>query len=156
MAHLVDHSIYMQCAIELAKSNPAAPFAAVLVNQRKGAIVAKGVNQTSANPLMHGEIAAIEDYVRQGGDDWEGLTLYTTAEPCCMCQGAILWAGIRNVVFGASIVDLHRLGWRQIAIPAAEVAARSWESDYLVQGGICADRCLELFAVARHEAPSWE
>ena len=29
-----------------------------------------------------------------------GATLYTSAEPCAMCAGAIYWAGIGRVVFG--------------------------------------------------------
>ena len=29
-----------------------------------------------------------------------GLTLYTTAEPCMMCVGGILWSGIKKVVYG--------------------------------------------------------
>lgn len=29
-------------------------------------------------------------------------TLYTSAEPCVMCAGAIYWSGIKNVVFGIS------------------------------------------------------
>jgi tRNA(Arg) A34 adenosine deaminase TadA len=29
-----------------------------------------------------------------------GCTLYTSAEPCAMCAGAIYWAGIGRVVFG--------------------------------------------------------
>ena len=31
-----------------------------------------------------------------------GCTLYTSAEPCAMCAGAIYWAGIGRVVFGLS------------------------------------------------------
>lgn len=35
-----------------------------------------------------------------------GSTLYTSAEPCAMCAGAIYWAGIGRVVYGLSE---HRL-----------------------------------------------
>jgi tRNA(Arg) A34 adenosine deaminase TadA len=31
-----------------------------------------------------------------------GCTMYTSAEPCAMCSGAIYWAGIGRVVFGLS------------------------------------------------------
>ena len=31
-----------------------------------------------------------------------GATLYSSAEPCAMCAGAIYWAGIGRVVFGQS------------------------------------------------------
>jgi tRNA(Arg) A34 adenosine deaminase TadA len=35
-----------------------------------------------------------------------GCTLYSSAEPCAMCAGAIYWAGIGRVVFGQSERDL--------------------------------------------------
>jgi tRNA(Arg) A34 adenosine deaminase TadA len=135
----------MKKAIDLAKTNPAAPFGAVLVDRRTGLIVSQGVNQSSQNPTLHGEIAAINDYVRQNGTDWQELTLYTSAEPCCMCQGAVLWAGITEVVYGTSIAQLRQLGWKQIDIPSQEVVARSWDPTVSILGGVCADECDRLF-----------
>ena len=38
--------------------------------------------------------------------DWEtlsGSTLYSSAEPCVMCAGAILWSGVGRVVFGLGV-----------------------------------------------------
>ena len=144
----LDHDKYMRIAIELAQENPRAPFAAVLVDQKSGEIVATGLNQSSSNPTLHGEIAAINTYAQLEGDDWQELTLYTTAEPCCMCQGAILWAGIAEVVFGTSIAELRRIGWKQIDIPAHEVIARSWKPDIAVLGGVRAEECDQLFRKA--------
>ena len=145
----LDRDAHMQKAIELAQQNPEAPFGSVLVDRRTGKVVASGVNQSSDNPTLHGEIAAINDYSRQGKTDWEQLTLYTTAEPCCMCQGAILWSGIREVVFGTSISQLKAFGWRQIDIAAKEVVARSWDPDVLIVGGVCAAECDALCNTAK-------
>ena len=39
-------------------------------------------------------------------DELQECTLYTSAEPCAMCAGAIYWAGIGRVVFGQSERDL--------------------------------------------------
>ncbi len=36
----------------------------------------------------------------------QGCTLYTSAEPCAMCSGALYWAGIGRVVFGQTEKDL--------------------------------------------------
>lgn len=36
-------------------------------------------------------------------------TMYTSAEPCAMCSGAVYWAGIGRVVFGLSESDMKRL-----------------------------------------------
>lgn len=142
----LNHHAHMQKAIEMAQANPKAPFGSVLVDRRTGQIVASGVNQSSANPTLHGEIAAINDYAAKGGTDWHELTLYTTAEPCCMCQGAILWSDIREVVFGTAISKLKSLGWKQIDIPAEEVVARSWDTAVSILGGVCAEECDQLFA----------
>ena len=144
----LDHTGYMKKAMDLGKTNPRAPFGAVLVDRRTVAVVGSGVNQVSLNPTLHGEIAAINDYALQCGTDWLELTLYTTAEPCCMCQGAILWSGIREVVFGTSISQLKEIGWKQIDIASEEVVDRSWNPNVHILGGICADECDRLFREA--------
>ena len=38
----------------------------------------------------------------------QNCTIYTSAEPCAMCAGAIYWAGIGRVVFGQTEKDLKR------------------------------------------------
>ena len=144
-----EHSVSMQKAIALARENPRAPFGTVLVDRRTHERVASGINQSHENPTQHGEIVAINDYVAQGGTDWDQLILYTTAEPCCMCQGAILWSGIRHIVFGTSISRLMELGWRQIDISAQEVIARSWATEAVVVGGVHRVECDQLFEAAK-------
>lgn len=54
----------------------------------------------------------------------EAYTLSTTAEPCPMCMGAILGAGLDRVVYGVTIDDLAKYV-AQIHVPAREVARRS-------------------------------
>jgi tryptophan-rich sensory protein/tRNA(Arg) A34 adenosine deaminase TadA len=151
MSSSPEHEVLMREAIQIAEKNPQAPFGTVLVDRRTGQVVARGVNASSTNPTFHGEIAAINDYAQRGGSDWSHLTLYTTAEPCCMCQGAILWSGIPEVVFGVSIADLKDLGWRQIDISAAEVIERSWNPETRVVGGVCRDQCREFFKRAHRD-----
>lgn len=141
----------MRQAIAIAKQNPKAPFGCVLVHKETGRVVGRGVNNSRSNPVLHGEIVALVDYantVGEAGDPWPPLRLYTTAEPCCMCQAAILWSGIQEVYFGTSISRLSELGWRQIPIGAAEVAERTTFIDCRVTGGVLASECDELFRVA--------
>ena len=38
-----------------------------------------------------------------------GCTLYSSAEPCAMCAGAIYWSGIGRLVYGQSEADLKRV-----------------------------------------------
>ena len=140
----------MRRAIEIAQRNPASPFGAVLVDTDTWQVVAEGINRSHLSPVRHGEIDAIENCAQQFPHvDWSRLWLYTTAEPCCMCQGAILWAGISRVVYGTSIQTLKSSGWRQIDIPASEVADRTPDTACEIIGGVLEDECDSLFRRAR-------
>ncbi len=145
-----DHEHFMRRAIQLAQQVPQLPFGAVIVDRSRGQIVAEGWNRSEQNPTWHGEIDAINRLVQSQPDfDGRNLTLYTTAEPCPMCQGAIFWTGITTVVYGASIRFLQRHGWRQIDILAEELVRRSpgWHCHLI--GGILEADCQALFTAAR-------
>jgi len=137
----------MRRAIALTANCPDLPFGAVIICRDTGEVVAEGWNRSSVNPTWHGEIDAIN---RLAESAYPGsasrLALYTTAEPCPMCQAAILWSGIGMVVFGSSIRFLQAQGWRQIDILAEEVVRRSpgWSCE-IVAGVLKAD-CDALFA----------
>ena len=144
-----EHALYMRRAIELATNVPDFPFGALIVDRDSGKILAEGWNKSAINPTFHGEIDAINQLVcSYPGIDGKDLVLYTTAEPCPMCQGAILWTGIEMVVFGTSIGSLQRMGWRQIDIPAEEVIRRSPAWRCTITGGVLEQDCNALFALA--------
>ena len=145
----LDHERFMRRAIELASNVSHVPFGAVIVDRRSGQIVAEGWNKSSANPTWHGEIDAINRLAElQPEFDGNQLVLYTTAEPCPMCQGAILWSGIGTVVYGTSIRFLQSRGWRQIDILAEEVVRRSPSWRCTVIGGVLEKECNALFEAA--------
>ena len=145
---MTDHEQFMSRAIAVAGNNPSAPFGAILVEIDSQTIVAEGFNRTRDNPLLHGEIDVMNRYAESGDGNWRGLQLYTTAEPCCMCQAAIIWAGISKVVFGTSIGTLTSLGWRQFQLSAQQVTDASF-SDCEIIGGILEAECDEIFRKAR-------
>lgn len=106
----LDHTVYMRRAIIQANKNPRLPFGAVIVEGNDGSIVAEGHNRTALNPTYHGEIDAIDQYAAGHlSADWSKLVLYTTCEPCPMCQSAVMWAGIGAVVYGTSIPFIAKL-----------------------------------------------
>ena len=145
----LNHERYMRQAIALAAHIPERPFSTVIVDRVTVKIIAEGRNQSDKNPTWHGEIDAINRLAADVTDiDCSKCALYTTAEPCPMCQSAILWAGIGSVVFGTSIRFLIDIGWRQIDIPAEEVVRRSPGWQCLVVGGILESECNELFLKA--------
>ena len=102
----MDHELYMQKALELAREaalEGEVPVGCVIV--RNGEIVATGRNrrETAKTALGHAEIEAIGAACEKlGGWRLWDCTLYVTLEPCPMCAGAIINARIPRVVFGAS------------------------------------------------------
>ena len=141
-----DHEHYMRRAIALAANVPDLPFGALIVDWDSGTVLSEGWNKTSFNPTWHGEIDAINGLASSGvGVEGKNLALYTTAEPCPMCQAAVLWSGIKTVVFGTSIRSLQRLGWRQIDIRAEEVIRRSPGWNCTLIGGVLEQNCDALF-----------
>lgn len=141
---------YMRRAIELALNVPKLPFGAVIVNRNSGAIVAEGYNQSTLNPTFHGEMVAINQCAEiYRPEDWSELDLYTTAEPCPMCQSAIEWAGIAHVYYGTSMLYLEQLQWWQISIRATEVIAKTGFRNTLITGGILELECNALFDQAQ-------
>src|SRR5690349_12364243 len=68
---LAAHEAAMRLAIAAAKANPFYPFGAVIIGAADRATLAQGVNDGKTNPIFHGEIAAINDYVaRHGNQGW--------------------------------------------------------------------------------------
>lgn len=80
-----------------------APIGAVVV--RDGIVIASAGNRTICDhdPTAHAEILAIREACRTLGNERLGdCDLYVTLEPCAMCAGAISFARIRRLYFGAS------------------------------------------------------
>jgi tRNA(Arg) A34 adenosine deaminase TadA len=153
----LDHVRYMRRALELAWSAPPALYRALIVDRRSGAILAEGANDASTDhPLVHGETDAINRCFRtHPGIDWTALALYSTAEPCAMCQSAAGWAGISLVVYGTAVPTLRRLGFDAQDIRAAEVARRTPFSRCEVIGGVLEAECDELFAAWQPGTVQW-
>jgi len=81
----------------------------------KDQIVGRGHNltETLQDVTAHAEIQAITAAAQTlGGKYLTDCTLYVTLEPCSMCAGAIGWAQVSRLVFGAS--DVKR-GYTQFA-----------------------------------------
>jgi tRNA(adenine34) deaminase len=97
---------YMRLALEEAKKafvQGEVPVGCVIVAD--GQVVGRGHNltETLADVTAHAEIQAITAAANTlGGKYLSQCTLYVTVEPCIMCAGAIGWAQIRRVVFGAT------------------------------------------------------
>lgn len=101
------------------------PIGAVVVAE--GRIVGQGHNlvETLQDPTAHAEMQALTAAAATlGGKYLPRCTLYVTVEPCVMCAGAIAWAQVGRVVWGA---DDPKRGFRRcserILHPRTEVAS---------------------------------
>lgn len=108
---------YMKRANELAKysmdNNKGGCFGSVIV--KDGVIVGEGYNTVTSDndPTRHGEINAIKNTCKNMSTfDLSGCELYTSAYPCLMCLGAIMWANIKTVYYGATAQDTGNIGFR--------------------------------------------
>lgn len=78
------------------------PIGAVVV--WNGRIIARGHNMTERlrDPSAHAEMIALTSATEaMGGKYLDACTLYVTVEPCPMCAGAMNWAQVGHVVYGA-------------------------------------------------------
>lgn len=94
---------FLQAALDEARKGEAEggiPIGSVLVYQ--GKIIGRGHNQRvqSGSPVLHAEIAALENAGRQPASVYRESTLYTTLSPCAMCSGAAVLYGIPRVIVG--------------------------------------------------------
>ena len=88
-------------------------FGSVIV--KDGVIVGEGYNTVTSDndPTRHGEINAIKNTCKNMSTfDLSGCELYTSAYPCPMCLGAIMWANIKTVYYGATAQDTGNIGFR--------------------------------------------
>src|SRR5690348_12188254 len=79
------------------------PVGCVLV--RDGAVVARAGNRTltTRDPTAHAELVAIREAASAlGSERLDDCDLYVTLEPCAMCAGAVAFARIRRLYYGAA------------------------------------------------------
>ena len=101
----MEHETFMREALSLAREAAArgeVPVGCVIV--RGGEIVGRGRNrrEEKQSAASHAELEAIADAnARLGSWRLEDCALYVTLEPCPMCAGAMAWAQLGRVVYGA-------------------------------------------------------
>eukprot|EP00039_Didymoeca_costata_P001745 m.54764 g.54764 ORF g.54764 m.54764 type:complete len:178 (-) comp10948_c0_seq1:4123-4656(-) len=144
----IQQAKFMRRAIELAKEDkPPYCFGALIADPVADVIVAEGHNNATVDPVLHGEIAAINNLsvilAKNGSSIYQKgphLDLYTTAEPCPMCMSGIIWSHIGRVFYGTSIPVLIAAGIGQINARAAYIAAAGGAvANVTVIGGVLAN-----------------
>ncbi len=111
------------------------PIGCVIVSENR--IIGRGHNltETLSDVTAHAEIQAITAAAETlGGKYMPDATLYVTVEPCAMCAGAIGWAQIKRIVYGAP--DPKR-GY-------TVYAPRTFHPKATVTAGVLEDECRQL------------
>jgi tRNA(Arg) A34 adenosine deaminase TadA len=120
-------------------------FGAVLIKDSRVLGRAHDTEVTESDPIAHAEIKLIRSVARRGiGVEFEGSILVSTHEPCPMCTGAIIWAGISEVIYGTSIQDSRRAGRTMVNMGCKEIIANG-PSRTKVIGGVLSDQCSRLY-----------
>ena len=131
-------AFYMKMALQearMAEADGEIPIGAVIVCG--GRVIARAHNMTErlTDVTAHAEMQAITAAATAlGGKYLTDCTLYVSVEPCVMCAGALGWAQIGRVVYGAS--DEKR-GYSRFAPQALHPKTS-------IQGGVLADECATL------------
>lgn len=133
-----DDTYFMKQALaeaEAAAAEGEVPVGAVVVCDNR--ILARAHNQTErlGDVTAHAEMLAVTAAAHLlGGKYLAGCTLYVTVEPCVMCAGALGWAQVGRVVYGAP--DEKR-GFRHYAPQALHPKAE-------IVGGVLEEACGSL------------
>lgn len=140
-----DDIFYMRMALAEARQAAAEgeiPVGAVIVC--RGRVIARAHNLTESltDVTAHAEMQAVTSAASYLGGKYLGeCTLYVTLEPCIMCAGALGWAQLGALVYGAA--DIRR-GFSLFSPLALHPRTK-------VRSGVMADECLKVLKDFFHE-----
>src|SRR5262245_910283 len=83
-------------------------FGAAVLRAESLELVIAGTNEETKNPLLHGEIACLNNYwalPREKRPSPAECLLLSTHEPCSMCLSAIAWSGFKSFYYFFSYED---------------------------------------------------
>ena len=106
MDEILNDTYFMKQALseaEKAFDKGEVPIGAVIVCNRRIIARAHNLTETLNDVTAHAEMQAITAAASVlGGKYLTDCTLYVTVEPCPMCAGALAWAQISRIVYGAN------------------------------------------------------
>lgn len=111
----------------MARARGNRPFGAVIAAQDGTVLAEAYCNSTGTGDCTaHAEINALRQLNPDLGHHvLEQATLYSSAEPCAMCAGAIFWSGIGRVVYGIDTARLRRFRGRDSAQHLMDMPCRT-------------------------------
>lgn len=145
-----DDSNHLRRAFVAARTARAAgdmPFGAVLARDGQTIWTARNRQRTAGDPSAHAELVLLrEACAALGPDALRGATVYASGEPCAMCAGAMFWAGVARIVFGAPLAEMEaRLGGPLLGLGCAATLAAA-QPAVAVEGPLLLDEALAALA----------
>ena len=126
----LDHEAFLRHAFDVARrarDHGNHPFGAILVGP-SGEVMIEAENGFMPDRDMTGHaerVLATQASKQFGSKILAGCTLYTSAEPCAMCAGAIYWAGIGRVVYGMTERQLKTITGDHPENPTLDLPCRA-------------------------------
>jgi tRNA(Arg) A34 adenosine deaminase TadA len=126
----LDHEAFLRRAFDVARrarDHGNHPFGAILVGP-SGEVMIEAENGFMPDRDMTGHaerVLATQASKQFGSKILAGCTLYTSAEPCAMCAGAIYWAGIGRVVYGMTERQLKTITGDHPENPTLDLPCRA-------------------------------
>ncbi|MBK1719789.1 nucleoside deaminase [Thiocystis violacea] len=141
-------SLVLDLAHENVRLGTGGPFGAAVFETRSGRLVAAGVNLVVAShcSIAHAEMVAIASAQQRLGHYNlreavpGGCVLFSSAEPCAMCLGAIPWSGIDRLVCAARDEDARAVGFDEGHKP------QDWIAGYARRGILVTSDLMRLEA----------
>ena len=140
----MDHEVYMQQALALAREAAAAgevPVGCVIVH--RGEVIGRGRNRREEKQAVssHAEMEAMaQANAALGSWRLDECELYVTLEPCPMCAGAIINARIPRVYYGARDREMGACGG------VLNLFMERFPHHPALVGGIMAEECAQVLS----------
>ncbi len=139
---------FMKLAIEACRLGIAAgqtPFGACIVRGDEVIIATHNHVWLTTDITAHAEVHAIRGAcAKLGAIKLAGCELYSTTEPCPMCFSAIHWAGMKRIIFGASIADAKDAGFSELPLSNQHMKSAGG-SPVLLTPDVLRQECALLF-----------
>ncbi len=108
----------MDFCIDLAnrniQNNTGGPFGAAIFNMETDELISIGVNvvveQTCSS--AHAEVIALmlaQEKIKNHRLEPAEYVIFSSAQPCIMCFGAVMWSGVKKLIFGATKADVESI-----------------------------------------------
>ena len=135
---------WMREAIHLAnvaKERGDHPFGAVMVLDNEIVLRAENSVITGKNFTHHAEMNLMNKVAHSNLTEEEKsrAVLVTSTEPCAMCSGAIVWGGVKNVVYGCPCEYLGEVAADDFLMPCRNLFGLSKHAPVKVEGPVLED-----------------